>query len=32
MLNEAVYKWLDEKGYADRITEHQETIDTVEHV
>ena len=31
MLNEAVYKWLDEKGYADRITEHQETIDTVEH-
>jgi prolyl-tRNA editing enzyme YbaK/EbsC (Cys-tRNA(Pro) deacylase) len=31
MLNETVYKWLDEKGYADRITEHQETIDTVEH-
>ena len=31
MLNEAVYKWLDKKGYADRITEHQETIDTVEH-
>ena len=31
MLNEAVYKWLEEKGYADRITEHQETIDTVEH-
>ncbi len=31
MLNEAVYKWLEEKGYAERITEHQETIDTVEH-
>ena len=31
MLNENVYKWLDERGYADRITEHTETIDTVEH-
>ena len=31
MLNEAVYKWLDERGYSDRITEHIETIDTVEH-
>ena len=31
MLNEAVYKWLDARGYADRITEHTETIDTVEH-
>ena len=24
-------KWLTEKGYADRITVHAETIDTVEH-
>jgi len=31
MLNETVYEWLDKKGYADRITEHTETIDTVEH-
>lgn len=31
MLNEIVYEWLDKKGYADRITEHTETIDTVEH-
>lgn len=31
MLNEAVYEWLYKKGYADRITEHTETIDTVEH-
>ena len=31
MLNEMVYEWLDKKGYADRITEHTETIDTVEH-
>lgn len=31
MLNETVYKWLDGKGYSDRITEHTETIDTVEH-
>ena len=31
MLNETVYEWLDKKGYADRITEQTETIDTVEH-
>ena len=31
MLNEKVYEWLKEKGYEDRITEHSETIDTVEH-
>ena len=31
MLNEKVYKWLEDKGFADRITEHSETIDTVEH-
>ncbi|MCR5278580.1 MAG: YbaK/EbsC family protein [Lachnospiraceae bacterium] len=31
MLNETVYEWLDKKGYADRITEHTEMIDTVEH-
>ena len=31
MLNEMVYAWLCKKGYADRITEHTETIDTVEH-
>lgn len=31
MVNTAVYEWLDKKGYADRITEHTETIDTVEH-
>ncbi len=31
MLNEMVYGWLDKKGYADRITEHTDTIDTVEH-
>ena len=31
MLNETVYEWLDKKGYADRITEHTGTIDTVEH-
>ena len=31
MLNETVYEWLDKKGYANRITEHTETIDTVEH-
>ena len=29
MLNETVYEWLDKKGYADRITEHIETIDVV---
>ena len=31
MLNETVFEWLKKKGYADRITEHTETIDTVEH-
>jgi prolyl-tRNA editing enzyme YbaK/EbsC (Cys-tRNA(Pro) deacylase) len=31
MLNEMVYGWLEKKGYADRITEHIDTIDTVEH-
>lgn len=31
MLNETFYEWLDKKGYADRITEQTETIDTVEH-
>ena len=31
MLNETVFEWLDKKGYADRITEHTETIDTVQH-
>ena len=31
MMNEKVYDWLKDKGYADRITEHKETIDTVEH-
>ena len=31
MLNEKVYKWLEERGLSDRITEHEETIDTVEH-
>ena len=31
MLNKTVYEWLEKKGYADRITEHTETIDTVEH-
>ena len=31
MINEKVFEWLKSKGYADRITEHTETIDTVEH-
>ena len=31
MLNEKVYKWLKEKGFEDRITEHKESIDTGEH-
>lgn len=31
MINEKVYNWLAERGFADRITEHSETIDTVEH-
>ena len=31
MINENVKKWLDEKGLGDRLTEHKELIDTVEH-
>ena len=31
MLNEKVYNWLKDKGFENRITEHKETIDTVEH-
>ena len=31
MINETVYEWLKNRGYEDRITEHEETIDTVEH-
>ena len=31
MVNEIVKEWLDKKGFGDRLTEHQETIDTVEH-
>ena len=31
MINEAVYEWLKDKGFADRLTEHSEVIDTVEH-
>ena len=31
MVNETVKTYLGEKGYADRLTVHEETIDTVEH-
>ena len=31
MINEKVFKFLEGKGFADRIYEHKETIDTVEH-
>ena len=31
MINDKVKNWLDEKGFGDRLTEHKETIDTVEH-
>ncbi len=31
MVNELVKTFLEEKGYADRMTVHEETIDTVEH-
>ena len=31
MINTVVEKWLNDKGFGDRITEHEETIDTVEH-
>ena len=31
MINEKVKNWLEGRGFADRLTEHVETIDTVEH-
>lgn len=31
MINENVKKWLAERGLEDRLTEHKELIDTVEH-
>lgn len=31
MINENVKKWLDDRGFGDRLTVHEETIDTVEH-
>ena len=31
MINENVKRWLEERGFAERLTEHTETIDTVEH-
>ena len=31
MINENVKRWLEERGFADRLTQHTETIDTVEH-
>ena len=31
MRNEKVYEWLSKKGFADRIIDHTDTIDTVEH-
>ena len=31
MIDEKVKNWLDRKGFGDRLTEHKETIDTVEH-
>ena len=31
MINEKVKSWLDGKGFGDRLTEHKEIIDTVEH-
>ncbi len=31
MLNTRVKEFLEEKGFGDRLTEHAETIDTVEH-
>ncbi len=31
MRNEKVFEWLSEKGFADRVIDHTETIDTVEH-
>ena len=31
MRNEKVFEWLSKKGFADRVTDHTDTIDTVEH-
>ena len=31
MINGNVKNWLMERGFAERLTEHSETIDTVEH-
>ena len=31
MINEKVCEWLKDKGFEDRLTEHSEVIDTVEH-
>jgi prolyl-tRNA editing enzyme YbaK/EbsC (Cys-tRNA(Pro) deacylase) len=31
MINERVKNWLTERGFGDRLTEHAESIDTVEH-
>ena len=31
MINEKVKFFLERKGFGDRLTEHAETIDTVEH-
>ena len=31
MINTVVKNWLSDRGFGDRITEHQKTIDTVEH-
>jgi prolyl-tRNA editing enzyme YbaK/EbsC (Cys-tRNA(Pro) deacylase) len=31
MINKNVFDFLTKKGYADRLTEHTQTIDTVEH-
>lgn len=31
MINENVKKWLYERGFGDRLSEHDQTIDTVEH-
>ncbi|MBR6382043.1 MAG: YbaK/EbsC family protein [Lachnospiraceae bacterium] len=30
-MNENVKTWLEKRGFGDRLTEHRETIDTVEH-
>ena len=31
MRNEKVYEWLKDRGFENCLTEHSETIDTVEH-